>query len=171
MSQDRPGDQPIFGRDITPESARARMVQEVLREQEAKDAVRHPPAGPPGTTTFRIGATALVAIVALWLWLLPPAWIEFTAPPPLPVQVEEAGLRMAIYLQAQRIERFRRERGRLPDVLAEAGEPLSGVSYDRLDAGTFRLTGAGANMELTYHSADSIAAFVAPLLEPSGDGS
>jgi hypothetical protein len=77
----------------------------------------------------------------------------------MPERLEEAALRMVVYLQAQRVELFRRDRGRLPDALEETGEPLPGVRYERLDSRTFRLHAVGRRDTLLYTSSTPLRAF------------
>ena len=50
-------------------------------------------------------------------------------------------------------------RGRLPDVIEEAGEPLAGVQYERLDARHFRLRATGGTRTYSYVSKDSLDVF------------
>ena len=59
-------------------------------------------------------------------------------------------------VQAQQVESFRQRRGRLPDALREAGEPLPGMTYERIDAGTYRLSGATERMTVVWTPADTL---------------
>ena len=74
----------------------------------------------------------------------------------MPPEEEEAGLRLATYVQAQQVEAFRQTRGRLTDVLRETGEPLPGMTYQRMDARTYRLRGATARVSVSWISSDSL---------------
>lgn len=73
---------------------------------------------------------------------------------------EEASLRFAMYLQAQRIKAFQQGAGRLPRELAEAGQPLPGMSYRPLSAGTYELEGATDRVRLTYRSDTPLREFL-----------
>ncbi|MDT8369160.1 MAG: hypothetical protein RQ745_08120, partial [Longimicrobiales bacterium] len=64
----------------------------------------------------------------------------------------EAGLRVAVALQADRIERFRLAHGRLPDQLRETGEPLPGILYTRLDATTYRVWAREGETRILHES-------------------
>lgn len=90
----------------------------------------------------RHGLLTLSAIVAVYIWFLPPTWVRGTPPPPIPTAAEEASaLRMTMYFQAQRIEQFRLDNGRIPYNLGEAGQAFSGMEYIRLTDTNYRLHG------------------------------
>ena len=74
----------------------------------------------------------------------------------MPPEEEEAGLRLATYVQAQQVEAFRQTRGHLTDVLRETGEPLPGMTYQRMDARTYRLRGATERVSVSWISSDSL---------------
>lgn len=97
-------------------------------------------------------------LVALYVWFAAPSWLAPSPPPPVPPERVDAGLRMAVYLQAEQIRVFRDDRGRLPDALDETGEALPGIRYDRIDARTYRLRGIAGT--LAYESTDSLDTFV-----------
>ena len=94
----------------------------------------------------------VLVLITAWLWLAPPSFLEAEPPPPPPVAEEEASLRFAMYLQAQRIRAFVEEEGRLPQTLEEAGPPLPGMTYVRLSEQLYQLTGATDRVRLTYRS-------------------
>ncbi|MFW6205947.1 MAG: hypothetical protein ACOC5I_01785 [Gemmatimonadota bacterium] len=90
--------------------------------------------------------------IAAWLWIFPPGFLRIEPPPAQPVEQEEQALRLTIYLQAQRIQGFVEENGRLPDPLDEAGPPLPGMEYTVLQPGLYQLTGSTDRLALTYRS-------------------
>ena len=98
----------------------------------------------------------VVVLAAFLTWLIPVPGLEPDIPFPMPPEEEEAGLRLATYGQAQQVEAFRLNRGRLPDVLRETGEPLPGMSYQRMDARTYRLSGVTERVSVSWISSDSI---------------
>ena len=99
-------------------------------------------------------------MIALVTWLLPVPGPRPDIPFPIPPADEHAGLRFATYVQAQQVEAFRQTRGRLPDVLKETGEPLPGMTYERLDARTYRLGGATERSFVNWVSSDSLTALL-----------
>lgn len=121
------------------QAARARALEEAERQKRKR------PRGP-------YWLVAVLAVLAAWLWLFPPGILRLEAPPEQPVAEEEASLRFTMYLQAQRIKAFRDEQGRLPETLDEAGPPLPGMEYTRLNTDLYQLTGATDRLTLTYRS-------------------
>ena len=97
----------------------------------------------------------LVGVLLLltgWLWIWPPAFLRMDPPPPQPLEQEEAAVRFAMYVQAQRIAAYRNETGSYPERLEEAGPPLPGMQYTRLAEGLYQLTAETDRLALTYRS-------------------
>ena len=79
-------------------------------------------------------------------------------------------MRMEIYLQALKVQEYLRDEGRLPNSLAEAGDPFSPVEYERMDRRSYRLwlQGPAGIVELT--TADSLEAFLGDARQVIGGG-
>lgn len=138
---------------VSSNSERAEALAAVLRDQQRR-AEREPVAAPkPRNERARMVAFVVSLAVAVYVWFGSPSWAQPYVPPaPTPVE-EEAGLRMAMYLQIQRIEVFRDETGRLPLSLDEAGERLPGVEYQQITGEVYRLRGHTDGLRVTYVSA------------------
>lgn len=155
---------------LSNERARELVLAEVMQDQALREVEREVWTPRPGTTRPRIAAAVVLALVAAWFWILPPAMVRPPqAPAPSPERAE-AGLRVAVALQADRIEQFRRETGRLPDRVDEAGESLPGVSYTRVDAQTFQLRAAADQTVVVYESGDSMTVLMRNALRTLRDG-
>ena len=130
-----------------------KLQQERGKAQESKerDSKR---GGQPFWLVFAL------LIIAGWLWLLPPEPLRMNPPDPQPVAQEEAALRFAMYLQAQRILAYQQEAGRLPLTLETAGPPLPGMEYTLLQDGLYQLTGSTDRLTLTYRSDLPLDTFV-----------
>jgi hypothetical protein len=103
---------------------------------------------------------AIILLVVAYAAVERPVWLF---PPPLPVEsaeVQEASLRIGMATAAQRIERFRRARSRLPRTLAESGGSLQGIRYERIDSLTYMLRGTRGPVTLAFRSTDSLKTFV-----------
>jgi len=99
----------------------------------------------------------MLAGVSFWLWVFPPAALQPTPPPQVPVVVQEAGLRMEMSAQLARIQRFVRDNGRLPASLQETeAELVTGVEYMPLADSTFRLRGVVAGVTIDYVSTQPV---------------
>lgn len=105
------------------------------------------------TSGRRHGVLTLAVIIATYVWFLPPAWVRGTPPPPAATAAEESSaLRLTMYVQAQRIEQFRIDHGRIPYNLGEAGPAFSGMEYIRLTDTNYRLNGRSELATLSLSS-------------------
>lgn len=104
-------------------------------------------------------AAMIVGALSIYVWTAPPAFLQpepYAEPAPRQV---DAGLRMDLYLQARKVETFRRENGRLPASLEEAGEVEEGVRYERAGGG-YRLSATSAGETLVYDSGEPLSDFL-----------
>ena len=148
---------PLDRRSLSDDKERNRILEEVLRDQARREVLRDIAYRVPRSSLRTRIAAAALGVVALVLWLAPIPWLRPDIPFPLPRLQEDAGLRVAAYVQAQQVEKFRRAAGRLPDVLRETGEPLPGFDYQRIDAHTYRLKAVTERDTVNWVSSDSVA--------------
>ncbi len=125
------------------QQSQAERDRELERKRRARSQERE------GTPPWVL---VVVLVVAAWLWILPPAFLRVEPPPPQPIEKEEASLRFVIYAQARRLDAYRQQTGRYPERLEEAGPPLPGMTYARLHADLYQLTGSTDRLTLTYIS-------------------
>jgi hypothetical protein len=150
----------------------ADAVAEVMKDQAEKAVVREealaPLDQPPSATPWI--ALGVLTLISLFLWFGSPGFLETSPLEPLPPDVQEAGVRMEIYLQALKVQEYLRDEGRLPNSLAEAGDPFSPVEYERMDRRSYRLwlQGPAGIVELT--TADSLEAFLGNARQIIGGG-
>ena len=131
-----------------------------IEDRSAKDAAAHR-AAVPRTNTRRLLAMALVAAVGVVLLALQPAWLAGPkAPPPEPVAIAAASLRLTLVRERQRVLDFERARGRLPSTLAEAGSPLADIEYTPQSDGRFSLMAVAGDSAIVLQSSDSVGAFL-----------
>ena len=146
--------------DPSEEKERLLALDEVLRDQALREVMRDGAYRRPRSSLRAHIVATVLAITAFAAWILPVPGLRPDIPFPIAPTAEQAGLRFATYVQAQQIEAFRQTRGRLPDVLQETGEPLPGMTYERLDARTFRLGGATERSSVSWVSSDSLSALL-----------
>jgi hypothetical protein len=103
---------------------------------------------------------AVSTVLTLWAWVWPPAIIRIDEVPLPPVAEEEATLRLVMYFQAQKIEQYFLDFGRIPDDLPEAGPVFPGMDYIRLTDRHYRLLGRTDRLSLSFSSAEPMADFV-----------
>ena len=159
MSQ--PPDSGSEPKSVSTSNERAQALAAVLRDQKRR-AEREPvPPAAPRNQRARVVAFLASLVLAIYVWFGSPPWAQPYVPPaPTPAEAE-AGLRMGMYLQAQRIEVFREANGRLPLSLDEAGERLPGVEYEQITGEVYRLRGRTADRRVTYVSAQPAQEFLA----------
>ena len=75
-----------------------------------------------------------------------------------------------MFFEAQKIEDFRRESGRLPDSMEEMGSAPEEMTYSVVDARTYQLVGQSRGVTLTFNSDQAIAQFVGDAMDRLGIG-
>jgi hypothetical protein len=149
-------DKGLDRQSMSDEQERQRAIAEVLRDQARREVLREIAYRNSGASLGMRLVTFVLVVAALVVWLVPFPGFGPTIPFPLARQEEETALRLATWVQAQQVEAFRQQRGRLPDVLREAGEPLPGMTYVRIDAGSYRLSGATERMVVIWSGTDTL---------------
>lgn len=139
-------------------------VEDVLRDQaeKAKRRSRGPRAPRDRRPALSVVAVLLVVATA-WVLRSPPSFLRPSPPSGPPPAAQAAGLRMTVYVAVLRVNAFRDRAGRLPDALAEVfedPEDLVGLTYERLDAARFRLTGVHGDHAVSYESGDDLRSLV-----------
>ncbi len=133
--------------------ALADVLKHAAKTVDAQKRAKKPPSS---TSPFHWFSLGILIAVSAYVWIGPPEWTQPEPPPQPTVQLEEAGLRMSLYLQAMRIERFRAAEGRLPASLVEAGDPIENIDYRRIDAQTYHLGGTSDNLVLGFTSTEPL---------------
>ena len=100
------------------------------------------------------------AVTGGYLITVKPAWVFDRGRPTESPAIQEASLRLAMAMQAERIEKFRQARGgQLPTSLADVGPLVSGIIYERA-GNEYVLRGVNGSASLMLRSTDPIRAFV-----------
>lgn len=149
-------------RYVSEEQERLRALAEVLRDQtERAEAVRQSEERQHRRARARRGVLIGTWVAVAWVWVATPSWLTVEQPPVPTVADEARSLRVNVFLQSQAIEAYRRERGRLPYVLQEAGPPFRGMDYRRTDGRSYELEGRSERVLLRYNSEQPALDFVA----------
>lgn len=156
-------------------SERVALIREiqVAEKEKLEERAEQRRSMSRGKGGSRLGVAVVLGAFLAWLWVAPPAWLN---PPvasrPSPA-VQEAGARYALYLQAQQVESFRQERGRLPTNLAETGEPITGINYSPGEDGYWVMSAGTEGSEILLTSSDSLDDFLGNslnVLQPAKEG-
>ena len=169
MSQEQPGSQPTHPpqppRPSSTGSAggpdRRALIQAyqdlVKSESERKRHEFEDIPAAPRRHTFSLLMLAL-SLAILAILVIQPAWL-FTPPLAESREYQEAGLRVGMYREIQRIEEYRQATGRLPASLTEASGDTTGLTYV-VQGQDYSLTGRSGGIEITYSSAMPAGEFV-----------
>jgi hypothetical protein len=103
-------------------------------------------------------ATGLTIAGLTALLVFQPGWL-FNRPPAEPPQLQEASLRIRMYVEIEKLQRYRTEKGRWPATLLEAGGDSTGLTFQRLGDG-YLLSGSNGPIRLDYKPTTSAEAFL-----------
>ena len=149
--------------EISQASERDAVLAAVMREQsqkaEQEEVTREALARRQGYGIKHV-AMVLATAISVWIWIWPPSVLRVQTPGPPPTEQEEATLRLVMYFQAQKIEQYRLDTGRVPLELDDAGPVFRGMEYIRLTDRDYRILGRTSRVILSYSSVEPIDAFV-----------
>lgn len=132
---------------------RAQALAEVMRDQvERAEAAAEAEVRSTRRRRTRRGALAAVWAAMTYVWLLNPGWTRVEPPRPPALAEEVQAVRLNLFLQAQQVEAFREDRGRLPWVLQETGPPLPGMRYRRVDNQSYSIEARSHRVVVDYES-------------------
>ena len=153
-------------------SETADLVSDVLEDAARRAEARSKKPEPVGRSRQRVAAVSLplAGAFSFYLWFGSPAWITPTMPDPISAEMAEDGLRVAMFFEAQKIENFRDNSGRLPDTMEELGSAPGEMTYSVVDARTYTLVGQSRGVTLTFNSDQAITQFVGDALDKLGIG-
>lgn len=161
-SEDQDQVRPFHAKKEASGQEAADAVAAVLKHAAQHEAAAQEKTRPKKQPKWMLPLGINLAIFALYLLIAPPAWVTvhpIKAPPP----AEQArSLRVAMYLQASRIEAYRNQHGSLPDSLPQAGSATPGITYTRVGLDSYELVGTNGGATLEYDSSQSLAAFGGP---------
>ena len=138
-------------------------LSDILKDQARRKELRRAPGPKPGRRRLHPIVSPMLAVVAIWLWVFPPAALRPVVPT-IPLANQEAGLRMEMVIQAGKIQQYLEENGRLPDNLQEVGESPDAVQYIPLTGNAFQLTGETGDITITFTSTDPLDELLADAL-------
>ena len=173
---EQPEDAEILDLELSQVSERDAMLAAVMRDQSEKaeheEEVRQTRVATQGYGRRHI-VLALATVLTVWIWIWPPSALSIPTPGPPPTEQEEATLRLVMYFQAQKIEQYLIDTGRVPEELADAGPVFQGMEYIRLTDRDYRILGRSDRHILSYSSAEPMDEFVgdgANIFDPAAIG-
>lgn len=138
-------------------------VSDVMRRVEERAAIAERALHHERREGSKLKVTLLLTLLAfnLYAWFGNPEWLHFKEPSVPSIDYYEASWKLAVYLQRQRIEEYRKEKGAIPVTAQQAGPVVRGVRYtpNLLDS-RYQLTAGQGAKQFVYTSTDSLSALV-----------
>lgn len=151
---------PYHAKDASGQEA-VDAVKAVMEHAHERDEAAKKKDQPKKQPKWMLPLGINLGVFAVYLLIAGPQWvvIDPIEGPPQAERVE--GLRLAMFLQAQRIEAYRQENGRLPESLEEIGASTpEGVEYVLQGSSQYQLIGNAGETDLIYDSTQSAAEWV-----------
>ena len=93
-----------------------------------------------------------------YAWFGSPEWLRFREPELPAPSYYASSWKIAVFLQRQRIEEYRRVKGCVPVSAQQAGQPVAGVRYTPIERTNYQLAAGAGEAQVVYHSAtDSLS--------------
>lgn len=153
---------PSATRAGTGKQALLEAAQEVVRKQaeERRAELEAERKARSRMSPIVAAGSAIILIILAYVAVERPTWLFPKPPVSESAELREASLRIGMAAAAQRVEKFRRNRNRLPRTLAETGGVLHGIRYQRNDSLNYTLHGTNGPVTLTLRSTDSLRPFL-----------
>lgn len=136
-------------------------VADAREKEEARARERARGKGP--RYVFLAFCAALIGTGG-WALATRPAWLVAPPPRPDPPALADASVRLTLVREAERIQAWRREHGRLPAGPGEAGSLVEGLAYGVISDSVFVLTMQSGPGALSFRSTDSAGPFLGDAL-------
>jgi hypothetical protein len=136
-------------------------AQAAVADAKAKAEARSGGTGPRSRSRDLVTVVGLaITLAGFALAAYRPAWFLTPPPEPEPPVIQEASVRLTLVREAQRISGWRMTNGRLPIDQAEAGTPVAGLAYDRINDSVFAVSLPFGASVVTLRSTDSLSTFI-----------
>lgn len=138
-------------------------VSDVMRRVEERAAIAERALHQERREGSKLKVMLLLTLLAfnLYAWFGNPEWLHFKEPRVPSVEYYEASWKLAVYLQRQRIEEYRKEKGAIPVTAQQAGPVVRGVRYTpNLIDSRYQLAAGQGTKQFVYSSTDSLSALV-----------
>lgn len=146
----------------SPEPSRDEVADLIrsIEENEVARSGRAPLRSKKGVSPVWYAVLLLAIVGNAYLWLARPAWVFGGSEAGAGTVDVEGRLRYQVYMQAARIEAYRRAQGQLPGTQDELGGVPEGIRYVRTGPESWELTGESGDVRVTYRSSDAMEDFL-----------
>lgn len=145
------------------ENARASTLREAVTHAfETDREFRKTSSNTAGEGRARRLLVLTIAMIAVsaYSWVARPQFIWGAPVEPPPPQIQQADMRISMFLFGMKVDRFRKKNGAYPETLAALGDSIRGIRYVLLNDSTFELRAKAANHEIVFRSDTTAADFL-----------
>ena len=155
--QDSSKDQvrPYHAGDRTPGQEAADALSAVMSHAAERDDAQHKKAPQKTQSKLALPLGINLGVFALYMLIAPPAWVVVNPIEAPPVEEQADHMRLAMYMQAMRVNVYRAQNGELPAALEDAGSPVPGVEYSVIGANRYELIATIGTEVVRYDSSES----------------
>jgi len=145
----------------TPSEEAADAVAAVLSHAAAREEAQHKkdlPRRAQAKWALPLGIN--LGVFALYLLIAPPSWVVMKPLADAPIEEQVDDMRLAMYMQAMRVDAYHAQNGVLPEALEDAGSSVPGVEYVVMGANRYELVATIGTEVVRYDSSESANAWV-----------
>ncbi len=158
---------PYHAKDEARGQEAADAVAAVLKHAAEREQLAHKKPPSKKQPKWMLPLAVNLGVLAVYLLIAPPSWVTVNPVQGPDLARQSDDLKAAMWFQAQQIEAYKVQNGRLPVTLAESGRVTPGLEYVR-DGDRFRLIAIVGEAPVIWDSAASNAEFAAIVAEKVG---
>ncbi len=151
---------PYHAKDKASGQEAADAVAAVLQHAAVHDKAASARPAPKKQPKWMLPLGVNLGVFAVYLLLAPPDWVVVNPIATQPMEERVEDLRLAMYMQAMRVDSYQQTHGELPATLEDAGSAIPGVEYIRQGSDRYRLVATVEDEILLYDSTESAAEWV-----------
>ena len=151
---------PYHAGDKTPGPEAANAVSAVLKHAAERDEAQQKKRPQKTQAKWVLPLGINLGAFAVYLLIAPPAWVVMNPIEAAPIEQQTDHMRLAMYMQAMRVDEYREQNGELPAALEDAGSTVPGVEYFMIGANRYELIATIGTEVVRYDSSESANAWV-----------
>ena len=153
---------PYHAGNGTPGQEAADAVSAVLDHAAQHDAVQQEKRTRKEHTKWVLPLGINLGVFAVYLLIAPPAWVVMNPIEAASIEEQTDNMRLAMYMQAMRVDAYRERNGELPVALEDAGSAVPGVEYFVIGGNRYELIATIGTEVVRYDSSESANEWIGP---------
>ncbi len=139
----------------TPGQEAADALSAVMSHAAEREDAQHKKAPHKTQAKWVLPLGINLGVFALYMLIAPPSWVVMNPIEAVPVEEQIEHMKLAMYMQAIRVDAYRGQYGELPEALEDAGSPVPGIEYFTLGANRYELITTIGTEVIRYDSQES----------------